>query len=581
MSYNTGPSIQILPVEIFHYIFDNLDAQTILLSIRPVCRLFQAMVNSYDRYILDFKSTSKLNFHLSCRLINPQNVISLRLCEDKYNLNQITLFISLVCLRQFTRLHSITFLGIKEYQLNMILKRINFNFLTSFSLHIQEYDDRRKKTTLHFLSSILAQSNLRKVELNIKNDRISNILWSVNSKIEYLIIDSEIVFDDMLTILSHSPQLQTLILKQNFSTLIKNMKQTCPFPQLTSLTIEKLNVTIDQLESFLLLMPSLIYLKLIGQQSVFDGKRYEQFIQLSLPNLNSFEFFIDISKSISQTQEDLQSIIESCRSSFWIEYKKWFVICHFNSNYPFTIQIYSIPICKSILQYELNSKYIYLSNSTTLLNNDLFTIKNINETFLKLKSFAYGKIKEEELSRINVFFPDVIKLNVDIDSQHSLDSLELLTSVIDVSKLVEVKLESFYFNKNNQNLLFNIISILEQAFSLSSLIIHSRYCKQRLYPFLNHICSIIPRQIKHLQIPIYELDQIEFILKRCQNLSVVQFEILRLKLSQEVIHWFNQHTIDSTIQRHAGCNIIWIGQKINSIRDNRKRIKLDENQFES
>ncbi|CAF1369931.1 unnamed protein product [Rotaria sordida] len=580
MSNNINPSIQILPVEIFHRIFDSLDVQTILFSIRPVNQLFRALVNSYDRYNLDFKSISKSNFHLLCRSINPQNVISLKLCDDEYTPNQIALFISSFRLRQLTRLHSITLFGIEEFQLNMILKRINLNLLTSFSLNIRQYDNRRKKTTSNFLSLILGQSNIRKIELNIKNDRISSILWPVNSRIRYLIIDSEISLDNMLTIFSCSPQLHTLILKQNLPNLIKNMKQTCSFSQLTSLTIEQLDVTIDQLELFLLLTPSLIYLKLIGEQCELDGKRCEQFIQINLPYLNNFEFFIDIIKLVPQTQEDIELIIESFRNSFWIEYKKWFVACQLKSNALHRIQIYSIPICKYVLQYELDSNYIYRSNSTILLNNDLFTIKNVNELVLPLKLSTYGIVKEE-LTRNNSMFPNVTKINLMIERQSPMSSLDFLTSIINVSKLVEVKLESYCFNQDNQNLLVKIISILKQAYSLSSLIVQSRYGKYRLYPFLNRLCSKIPRQTKCLQIPINQLNQIEIIFKRCQNLSVVRFEITRSKFSQQVIDWFNQNTMNSTFRRHNGCDIVWIGKKINHIKDSHKRIKLDENQFDS
>ncbi len=74
--------------------------------------------------------------------------------------------------------------------------------------------------------------------------------------------------------------------------------------------------------------------------------------------------------------------------------------------------------------------------------------------------------------------------------------------------------------------------------------------------------------IKHLQIPINQLDQIKLILERCQHLSVVQFEITRTKFSADVVEWFNQNTIDSTCWRHSECDIIWIGKKINH-----KRIK--------
>jgi len=157
-----------------------------------------------------------------------------------------------------------------------------------------------------------------------------------------------------------------------------------------------------------------------------------------------------------------------------------------------------------------------------------------------------------------------------------LDSIKFLPSIIDLSHLVEIKLESYCFNKNNKKLLYDMIAILEQSFNLSSLIIHSRFSQFELYPFLNSICSIIPRQIKHLQIPINQTDQIEIILERCPYLVVLQFEITRSKISAEVVEWFKQNTIDSTFWRHSGCDIIWIGKKRDEISINHKRIKLTD-----
>ena len=113
---------------------------------------------------------------------------------------------------------------------------------------------------------------------------------------------------------------------------------------------------------------------------------------------------------------------------------------------------------------------------------------------------------------------------------------------------------------------------------LSFISIYSNYCKYEFDSHLNHLCSIIPRQIKHLRIPVNELNQIEVIFERCQNLSIVQFEINRPKFSLEVISWFNQRTTNSAFRSHVGCDTIWIGTKTNLIKENHKRIKLDENQ---
>jgi hypothetical protein len=93
MVNNPRPSIENLPVELFHRIFDNLDAQTILFSIRSVCRLFRSVVNSYDRYNLDFKVIFKCNFHRLWQLIQPQHLNSLTLyIMNRFLIKYLSLF---------------------------------------------------------------------------------------------------------------------------------------------------------------------------------------------------------------------------------------------------------------------------------------------------------------------------------------------------------------------------------------------------------------------------------------------------------------------------------------------------------
>ncbi len=568
MANNPRPSIENLPVELFHRIFDNLDAQTILFSIRLVCRLFRSVVNNYDRYNLDLKIISKCNFHRLCRLIPPQKLISLTLYNNEQIPDQISFFISNYHLRQLTRLRSINLFGIDELQLNMILKRINLKCLTSFSLHIQEYDGRRRKTTEHYLSSIMAQSTLRKVEFNVKNFRLSNIQWPSNCRIEYLIINVDITMNNLSRIISSSPQLHTLIIKQKLLTMSDNLNQRSSFPQITSLILKKVDMSINQLELFLSLTPSLIYLKLIGESYVFDGKQWEQFLQVNLPHLNKFEFYISSRKSTDQTRDDLELIIQSFQTPFWIEYKKWFVACEFHFNQPRQIQTYSIPICQSIFHDQSDSEICCRSTS-----NHLLILENINEINLRLEK----PINNNILKRINTPFPNVTKLHIDFYPNISIDSTDHLQSIFNISQLIEVNLESCYFCRNNKDLLFNVIKLIEQSTKLTSLTIHSHYWKSALYPFLNDLCSILPRQIQYLQIPIQKLGQVEIIFERCHYLSVVRFATKRTKLSREIAEWFEQNTIDSIFRRQNGFSHIWIGEKINQINDNPKRIKLMDN----
>jgi hypothetical protein len=53
MSNDRNLSIERLQMELIHRIFDYLNTETILFSIRPVSRLFQSIVNNYNRYDLN------------------------------------------------------------------------------------------------------------------------------------------------------------------------------------------------------------------------------------------------------------------------------------------------------------------------------------------------------------------------------------------------------------------------------------------------------------------------------------------------------------------------------------------------
>ena len=177
-----------LPVEIFHRIFDHLDIETLFFAVRPVCRLFLSNIQSYDRFDFNLKLSSKIHFNALCRFLPPENIRSLTLYNNKQTPDQIPSFLRQVRLQQLTRLHSIDLDGIKEFQLNYLFQRIHLDFLRSFSIRITEYDDSTKQITLNYLSTVVRQSTLRHLYLNISNSRISDLSWPMNSPIECLTI---------------------------------------------------------------------------------------------------------------------------------------------------------------------------------------------------------------------------------------------------------------------------------------------------------------------------------------------------------------------------------------------------------
>lgn len=392
MSNSFIPSLQILPVEILHHILDELDVQTILFSFRNTCRQFRAVVNSYDRYILNFQSISKSDFDLVCHLIDSNRVTSLILSETNETFDQIKLFLSYFHRQQFNRLRSLSLFISEEEQLKTIIGRFIISSLESFSLKIKKSDDRRKTTTAKLLSAILAKSNLSKLELHIQEGRFEKIIWPIQCSIQYLNINNFIAFDKIRTILQCSPHLRTLIINSIF---ILNPKQIIftSFEHLRSLTMTKLNMKIDDFELFLSMTSSLVHLKLIGIGNYSNGNRWEHFIQSHLPLLNRFEFFFTEIQSTHHNPPDLKQIIASFQTPFWLEHKKWFVVCEMDPNTPKYITLYSIPICLTDLSYETGKTSISTYPETN--NENISIMDNVNTVRLDFTKLLPLNMKKE------------------------------------------------------------------------------------------------------------------------------------------------------------------------------------------
>ena len=174
------------------------------------------------------------------------------------------------------------------------------------------------------------------------------------------------------------------------------------------------------------------------------------------------------------------------------------------------------------------------------------------------------------------YFPNVRKLHIYFDEEVSMNLIDSLRRIIDASQLIEVKLESLSFNRDNESVLCDVLKLLEQSTKLSSLIIHGHQCQYEIYPFLERIFPILSRQIKYLRIPIEETKQIPMIFDRCPHLSVLQIPTRRMELSTQISQWFEEKTISSISRRINECDTIWIGKKKEQENFNQKRIKFNE-----
>jgi hypothetical protein len=126
----------------------------------------------------------------------------------------------------------------------------------------------------------------------------------------------------------------------------------------------------------------------------------------------------------------------------------------------------------------------------------------------------------------------------------------------------------------------DISVFMKQAHNLSSLIISDEFHKYNSDRTAGNIYSILPHHIKHLQIPMDDLDQLKVVVERCENLSTISIISNNEKLCKQLIKWLAESTINTTCKESYETVAVWLGKiKLRSTEANvnHKRIKLTDN----
>ena len=381
-----------LPVEILHHIIDHLDTSTIFLSLSNVCTHLRAICSSYHRYQLDFSSTAKADFHRISQLIQPENVRSLTLSDDNKTPGQIKLFLSLFHFDQFTRLFSLNLIGIDDKDLSEIAQFVTAPTLTSLLINWREAHCPSTET-MSFLSSILSQLQLRKLELKTSSYTIENMSWPVQYKLEHLTL-MYITQKQYCTILRTTPNLKTLVLNHCSMHIVEEDVETV-FDQLISLTLTDSRMSIVGLLSILSLTPSLVHLQIIGLPDPFDtmadGYRWEKFIRVNLPVLQKFEFFFTNIYNVYYQPRDVHLLISRFQTPFWVEDKRWYVTCDYIT-YLNQVMLYTIPLCSTDFTYECETNKVSYSTFFTPINNNMMVTENVRSINLTLTKLMAGVV---------------------------------------------------------------------------------------------------------------------------------------------------------------------------------------------
>jgi hypothetical protein len=529
------PSLYTLPVELLHRIVDHVDTETVFFSFRIVCKYFYAIIGSYNQYKLDFRSITKPAFHRICHLIQPENVVSLILSNDHRTSGQINLFQTLFDLSRFTRLHSLT------------LIQTDNTDLTVYSQHI---------STCPLVSLSISRPKIGYPAISIENHQVLT-----NCPIRYLSLTQWTSPKEIFHIFRHYPYLETLLLDGVIMPRTRdNFADTVPFiSQLKSLTINGYSPNADMIMLVLPCTPSLVHLKLIGGlkglMSAWDGYWWAEFIEKNLPKLQFFEFFFDKRTSFEESTCDIESIITSFRTSFWIE-KRWYVTCDYYQNIR-ELNLYSIPICKSTILYKSETNKISCTNA---MNDIPYIMDNVHSLTLNSIPTTVDTVPSRPL------FSRVTKLSLLVTNHFSNGSIDYISSLIDLSHVETISVTLDLSEESCNAIQMVLRTLFDLTFNLQSL----HFCSTRLENLTRYwkiMSLIIPKRVKHLIFDIVATNEVQWIIDTFENFSSITFQSKASDMSIfiNIFDGIKTKGKDFTFYKNSEYVSFWFGeQKLNT-----------------
>ncbi|CAF3311328.1 unnamed protein product [Rotaria sp. Silwood2] len=244
------------------------------------------------------------------------------------------------------------------------------------------------------------------------NVKIRSPNSAISSSVQYLHL--EYITINLYSLLAVAPMLHTL--EARF--VIPNLGLGRSYPRLLylqRLRIELWSITWIQMTILLSLFPRLTYFKIIASHlnsDMADGYAWTQLLQ----HIEHFELELEFNSNVFE-QQPLN--LDSFRTKFWLEEKKWFVtydrsfstkecLMHYSSSSPFT----KYPTPERIRTIVLEStafKQKSCSNLDCLI---------IDDKFLKCKLLhQHTGTKELYLSQVTITLPPTLKdLMTDLDT---------------------------------------------------------------------------------------------------------------------------------------------------------------------
>ncbi|CAF3340462.1 unnamed protein product [Rotaria sp. Silwood2] len=338
--------------ELFLDLFEYLTSAHLLHAFSDLNYRFNTLLIIHFRsHGLDFRSVSKFHFDGICRKHLPSmidRIIALRLSDDHDTPDQIDLFFSYgFTLHQFVHLQSLT---LYHLQSNQTIRRIvvqcrRLPHLTRLCL-IKCSSKVQERIVSNIVNTIWRLSQLKYCHLDWTLIPIAYFpVPNIRSKsIEYLSIEIlPVDFIEIVRLFRCTPNLRYLhfrIAHPSDENIFQSMNSS-----ISSLNLRINHHSSNQLFNLLQKMSHLIKLTLLTESMIIDGHQFEELIVNYLPNLKVFRFVMyrDVD-AYHNYERQIDQILHSFRSSFWLIDRRWFVRCQLEilCSHPLIV-LYSLP----------------------------------------------------------------------------------------------------------------------------------------------------------------------------------------------------------------------------------------------
>ena len=585
--------------ELVFDIFEHLNTAHLLHAFLGLNSRFNQLLYAHFRiHQFNLQSITNYDFevlrqqHLS---ILTKNLTSLRLSNDNETPNLCEHFLSSSrSINRFIHLKSLSLCHIKSlYVIDKIIVQCrSLTQLKHLNL-IGSYFDQQPYVTSSIINSIWKIPNLTHCTINTLTFYTTWIyqLSAVSTSIEFLAIDKIEGCVNMLDhLMAHTPQLQQL----NTNVIYCS---ECNQPDLTFPSIIALKTSftsnIDTIVYLFNTLPNLSHLTLEICRIYLDGYDWEQILVNCLPKIKTFRLKMNLILGFDGHRDaEIDQILNSFRTPFWLEERQWYVRCDWyssSSHKGSDTVLYTLPYTFHECSF-LNIRY----SKSTKPNDEEFpslnSVRSINQKNIQIDSF-------NDLNRFNIRFPNTrhfeitLPLTNDLNALHS--SFNQLTSL-------HVKLNNIFGYEHLQTLLnraHRLYSLrfdsfgesLERLFHLTSASI--RQLDLMVDPFNHEDCvklinSPLGRQCEVLLMIFKRRKDILYVIDGISSLRVLTFLHKNLALShlksssinKSLIRWLEGNLIPTssiiTDEKEGPQIHLWIYRNVNktlSINDDTSR----------